>query len=201
MQATAQKSFIQLLEDEIRNDLRREIEAEVMKRYGPGLGQDTSTDTSAQAPSQAVHAAGRLETWLASNMGRTVFSRAQAGSRSYNVKTANGSAAKATTESAPTQATSRVQTNGTVFRFTATTSEQLVAAQLLARHAQKTLSETFSADELKTVWRKAALQTHPDRFAGEDQITQVRMAAIFRELCDAYELLVTALEDSKLKAA
>lgn len=204
MQATGAKSFIEMLEDEIRQDLRSEIEAEVLARFGR-LDQDST----AKAPSAASSAAGRLETWLASNMGRTTFARPQAAARSYNVKP-GASASTTAPGAAPSQSAARPQLESTqaasqttksAAKFQATTAEQLIAVELLARHSGKALDATFTEDELKSVWRKAALKTHPDRFAGEDQIKQLRMATLFRELSSAYEVLSDLVEADLAKAA
>ncbi|RYZ72472.1 MAG: hypothetical protein EOP05_10965, partial [Proteobacteria bacterium] len=198
---TGSKSFIEVLEAEIRNDLRQEIEAEVLSRYGIKAEGSALGPVADQVGSAAIHAAGRLETWLASNMGRTTFNRNQAAARSYNVKPA--AASKATTtatstkESAPKTAAPKASP-----LFNAETAEQLCAIAILSRESGFTLESSFTEDQLKSAWRKAAMKTHPDRFAAEDQFKQMRMAAIFRELCEAYDLLSTAVAAaSSAKAA
>ena len=189
MQATTgSKSFIEVLEAEIRNDLRQEIEAEVLSRYGIKAEGSAQGPVADQVGSAAVHAAGRLETWLASNMGRTTFNRNQAAARSYNVKPAAAAKASSTKESAPKTAAPKASPT-----FTAETAEQLCAIAILSRESGFTLESSFTEDQLKSAWRKAAMKTHPDRFANEDQFKQMRMAAIFRELCEAYDLLSTAV--------
>ncbi|RYZ66999.1 MAG: hypothetical protein EOP05_18340, partial [Proteobacteria bacterium] len=81
-------------------------------------------------------------------------------------------------------------------------AEQLCAIAILSRESGFTLESSFTEDQLKSAWRKAAMKTHPDRFAAEDQFKQIRMAAIFRELCEAYDLLSTAVAAaSSAKAA
>ncbi len=182
------KSFIEVLEAEIRADLRKEIEAEVQSRYGVAPGSRTSPYEV--APSAAVHAAGRLETWLASHVGPITFARSS--------RTAYGSSAKRSTP-APESVLSKpaAQPNAsTVVRFSASTAAELFAIEILNRQSPTPLASAFTEDELKAVWRKAALKTHPDRFAGADQITQTRMTVLFRELAEAYETLL-ALSESK----
>lgn len=194
---TGSKSFIEVLEAEIRNDLRQEIEAEVLNRYG--LAGTAKGPAAEQVGSAAVHAAGRLETWLASNIGRTTFNRNQAAARSYNVKPAARPATFSSTPSAKSETASKAKTASPM--FTAETAEQLCAIAILSRESGIELAASFSEDQLKSAWRKAALKTHPDRFASEDQFKQMRMAAIFRELCEAYDLLATAFAALESKAA
>jgi DnaJ domain len=197
MQATTgSKSFIEVLEAEIRADLRKEIEAEVLARFGQASQPTHQGSKTSPAGSQAVHAAGRLETWLATNMGRTTFARPQA-FRSYGSapKAASGSTAHATSKAQAQTAEhagfaqKASPASADVTRRTAATPEELCALELFNRISGSKLGTSFTEDEIKTAWRKAALKTHPDRFASEDQITQARMSAIFRELCEAYELL------------
>ncbi len=153
------KSFIEILEDEIRAeiraDLRRELEQELRARNAP-------------KNTQAIHAAGRLETWLASHVGPVVF------------KTARQPYGAPPKRTPPPPVT-----------FSAETTEETIAAELLSRHAGHALPSQYTTDDLKTVWRKAALKSHPDRFAGADSVTVMRATALFRELAAAYELLST----------
>jgi hypothetical protein len=178
MQATNTKSFIEVLEDEIRTDLRKEIEAEMTGRNGE------------RAPSAAVHAAGRLETWLASHVGPVTFKTAK--KNAYGAPKARAKAPVAAIH-AISASSPRV--------FTATTPAELFALELLNRQSPIALNISFTEDELKSVWRKAALKTHPDRFAAADQITQTRMTVLFRELATAYEILLALTESPATKAA
>ena len=176
MQTTARtKSFIEVLEAEIRADLRKEMQSEVQFR------------TQASAPSQGLHAAGRLESWLASHVGPITFAKPLAARKMYgsvNVK----AAPKATAAATKTRSEKPV--------FTASTVEEMIAVEMLTRYSSITLATSFTEDELKSVWRKAALKTHPDRFAGEDQITQMRMTVLFRELAEAYACLTSLTEQA-----
>ncbi len=182
MQTSARdsKSFIEVLEAEIRADLRQEIEAEVQARYGLA-----SAPAGEHAPSAAVHAAGRLETWLASHVGPITFSRTAGAQKVYGSPKKRAPAPPIVLKieaSAPT--------------FTATTSAEFFAIEILNQQSASKLAVSFTEDGLKAVWRKAALKTHPDRFAGADEITQTRMTVLFRELAEAYETLL-ALVQSK----
>ncbi len=178
MQTTARtKSFIEVLEAEIRADLRKEMQSEVQFR------------TQASAPSQGLHAAGRLESWLASHVGPITFAKPLAARKMYgsvNVKAAPKATAAA--------AASKTRSEKPV--FTASTVEEMIAVEMLTRYSSITLATSFTEDELKSVWRKAALKTHPDRFAGEDQITQMRMTVLFRELAEAYACLTSLTEQA-----
>jgi hypothetical protein len=174
MQTNAKaKSFIEILEDEIRADLKRELRSEIQAELQAELDGHT-TRPRARGPQNphAIHAAGRLETWLASHVGPITFKT--------NRKPYGASAgATARTRSAPVI-------------HTAETTEETLAIELLSRHAGRRLDTRYTADELKSVWRKAALKTHPDRFAGADHATVLRATALFRELAAAYELLSAA---------
>jgi hypothetical protein len=154
--ATQSKSFIEILEDEIRHDLKREMREELER---------------AQAPRnpQAIHAAGRLETWLASHVGPITF---KTNRQPY------GAPPKRAASLPPPPAV-----------HAAETTEEMLALALLSRHSGRALNAQYTHDELKTVWRKAALKTHPDRFVGSDQVTIMRATCLFRELAAAYELL------------
>ncbi len=197
MQTTAPKSFIEVLENEIRADLRKEIEAAVAARYG-STPLATQGSTIERAPSAAIHAAGRLETWLASHVGPITFKSNKTYAKNA-ARPATDTAAKTDAASAP--ASVSVLTKLADRTFTATTAKELVAIEALNRQSPSPLSPTFTEDELKAVWRKAALKTHPDRFASADQITQIRMTVHFRELVAAYEVLLSLTVTLQSKAA
>ena len=153
-----ERSFIEVLEAEIREDLKREIAAEIAS----GLERERQPKNT-----QAIHAAGRLETWLASHVGPVTF---KTNRKPY------GEPPKRTPP--PPPVTHAVET-----------TEEMIAVELLSRHSGSALAFRYTQDELKAVWRKAAMKTHPDRFAGADEITILRATALFRELAAAYELL------------
>jgi hypothetical protein len=175
------KSFVEVLEEQIRHDLRSEIEAEVRAEFA--RNNETTGPVRATGPADL---AGRFESLLASRVGRTVFSKVSTARRAY------GSPKKARPTPAAAPETPR-QTAFTEPMFTATTVEQLCAIEMIKRHGGTRLGSTFTMKELKTSWRKAALATHPDRFIGADEITRMRAAAMFRELAESYELLLNEL--------
>lgn len=193
MQTTASKSFIEVLENEIRADLRKEIEAELMLRYA-GVAGPTTNGSTERAPSAAVHAAGRLETWLASHVGPITFKTGRGYGPSPKPRSTTASVTAAHTSPSAIKATSSPT-------FTAKTAAELFALEILNAQSPTALAVTFTETELRAVWRKAALKTHPDRFASADEITQLRMTVLFRELADAYEALLSLTESSSSKAA
>lgn len=218
MQAKAKaKSFIEILEDEIRADLKRELRAELQAELEAGFGTGLEGDTAgprARRPQNphAIHAAARLETWLASHVGPITFKTnrkpygatarsARDGATAGTQSTTGGSAADAA--SSPRGGTDSFGVRGTQVTHMAETTEETIAVELLSRHAGRTLNTRYTADDLKSIWRKAALKTHPDRFAGADTATVMRATALFRELAAAYELLsskMTAKSDAATAA-
>lgn len=165
------RPFYEVLEEQIRADLRKEIEAEVRAR----LNEELPKDPQSSAKTSAFE---RLETWLASHLTRPTFSHQT--TRAYRTY------ASRSHQQTPPKSEPSSQQHETVYE--ARSVEEICAIELLRRHGAR-LENRFTATELKTAWRRAALKTHPDRFTTSDAVTQTRMAAIFRELCAAYELL------------
>ncbi len=163
-----EKSFLEVLEDQMREQIRSELMKELEEKFR--MTRPTPIDTEAAK-------AGRFETWLASHVGKTVFSTEASAKRAY----ASQPRAKMKQEPAPTL--------GEEPRARALTMEELIALELLRRHSGVTIPEPFTELQLKGAWRKAALKTHPDRLADADAITQAKAAALFRELAAAYDLL------------
>jgi hypothetical protein len=205
----AAKSFIEILEQEIRKDLREEIETQVRKemqaekRQAPHAYSYASEQDSGHTPESKV--AEGLETWLAANVEKIFFPRAQAARHSYKSSAPKSSASKssAAKPSQPTSSTSMTPDLGTssVQRRSAKTFEAACAFELLKRHSGVGMPEAFSMMELKGAWRKAALKSHPDRFAQSDQVTQARAAALFRELASAFEILENLFVNANEEAA
>ena len=171
-----EKSFIEVLEDQVRKQLRDQIRREIELEFAQ------ANRTASEIDLQAARA-GRFETWLASNVETTVFAN------KFSAKRAYGSAPKKTAQ----------QTRPTAYARTLTL-EQSVSLELLRRHAGVEIGDNFSELELKGAWRKAALKSHPDRVATSDIITQTKAAALFTELTTAYEMLQAALEITPLAA-
>lgn len=169
------KSFFEVLEAQIRTDLRQEIEAEVraeMKRQ----------DASKAGPTPTIGLADRLETWLVTNVTPSFVARRS----TYSKKTSSPKPEQPAPPTKPVRSETIVQL---------TTVRELCALELLSRHAgMKLQTNELSESQFKSMWRRAALKTHPDRFTGEDALVQVQKTALFRELCEAYECLELLFE-------
>jgi hypothetical protein len=170
----AGKTFIDVLEAQIRADLRAEIEAEVRAK----LGYEPH-ETQFARPSGHVNSAGdRLATWLATHIEKTTFVPGPRARREYGAqqepKKGTSTGAFKPSYSAPKAAPAEP-------RITVALVEDICRLELLRRHGAH-IGDSFTRAELKSAWRKAALKTHPDRFAQADQKTQIRMAATFREI-------------------
>ncbi len=154
----------------MRTDLRREIEAEVRAEL-----KAEATPARPEAI-RNERLADRLETWLAANVGRVSFARRPA----YDAPKSKPASPPPPKVETPRAAEPTVR---------ATTVEDMCALELLLRVSGSKLQSEFTASQLKGVWRRAALKTHPDRFANEDRLVQMQKAALFRELASAYEHL------------
>lgn len=170
-------SFYEILEARVRTDLRKEIETEVRAE----LKRPVSSIMSSPRPFSET--SDPLETWLASRLSTTFFfadnTRAR---RTYRASTPrSGTTQTRINDQDTTQATAEKASR----RASATSAADLCRLELFRRHGAS-IATTFSENDLRRAWHKAALQTHPDRFAQDDAVTQARMATIFRELADAY---------------
>ncbi|MES2854376.1 MAG: J domain-containing protein [Bdellovibrionota bacterium] len=186
------KSFIEVLEEQIRNDLRKDIRSEVEAEVRAEFGRKENP-ARATGP---VDMAGRLESLLATRVGKSIFSKAGLGKQAYASKMKT----KPSTQE-PVQKTTTAAPLSKEPRFTAKTVEQLCAIEMIKRHSVLSLGSTFTVKELKSAWRKAAMATHPDRFASSDEITKMRATVAFRELAEAYELLIVELAIETPQAA
>jgi hypothetical protein len=167
------KSFIEVLEEQIRTDLRREIEAEVRAEMKSSASAPTESSPAAEAM------AGRFEVWLATHVGRTSFARKATYAKSGTRPMAREAAPAPAAPVAPLEPA----------RVRATTVEEICALELLLRHSGSRLETEFTEAQLKSVWRRAALKSHPDRFVAQEALVQLQKAALFRELASAYETL------------
>lgn len=172
------KSFIEVLEDEIRADLRRELESELAQR-------------KTAEHFKASHAAGQFELWMASHVGPVTFKT----KKTYPAG-ASKKQPKAASLDDETKAFQKPLSSSEP-RFQAQTTAEHIAVELLSRSAGQTLGALFTEAELKSVWRKAAMKTHPDRFSQADLLEQTRATAHFRELASAYEILLDLTAVSK----
>ena len=182
--AQTSKSFFEVLEDQIRTDLRREIEAEVRA--------EQERHANLQQRVRAEAEAGRLATWLATHTGAFSFARrspyaANTVKRGATQETASLADSPAGSLAIPPVAPPTMAPKEPTVVLT--TVEDLCALELIARNGGKKLATTLTESELKAAWRRAALKTHPDRFTGSDTLVQMRQAALFREIASAYETL------------
>lgn len=182
------KSFIEILEEQLRKELRKEIEAEVRAELAREKDQIYFQETQAD-PTENL--AARLSAGLKRFTFRARNSAAYPHSRSS--QTARPSQPAETAEVKPPRPERRIR---------AETFEALCALELLRRHSGGKLPECFSEAELKAAWRQAALKTHPDRHMGADASTQAQTAALFRELQTAYSILTALFHaDSEVSKA
>lgn len=176
------KSFIEVLEEQIRLDLRKEIEAEVRAE----LSRNTE---AAPLKAKPISGAERIETWLSARLQQFSFHPRATG---YPKKPSP--AKEPHVRQAPPSKMDRV-IEKEVIRKRAESFETICAMELLKRHSGGKLPESFSESELKSAWRHAALKTHPDRHIGEDHVIQARASALFRELQLAYTILSELFHD------
>jgi hypothetical protein len=195
----ATKSFIEILEEQIRTDLRREIEAEVRSEF-EAKTQGSSANSKKGQAGPATENMIPTE-WLLHRLGKTFFNASTTAQktyqRAYQAKGVTQAAQPApqAKEAAQTPARSTEPT-----RYTPTTLQEICALELIRRTSGVSIGDSYTEMELKTAWRKAARKTHPDLFAQADQITQMRMSVLFRELAEAFEHLLAAFEASAEKS-
>jgi hypothetical protein len=168
------KSFIQVLEEHIRRDLMKELCEEYR----------SESSTAAATVRKPIDPQGRLETWLATNIGKAEFSRARQGQRQYASLTKKPSTHTPVPEAHTTEPRRELPLS----------FEELCALELLNRASDRILSASFSRAELKASWRRAALRTHPDRFVTTDPATQKKRGEEFASLVEAFELLDSSFD-------
>jgi hypothetical protein len=198
----ATKSFIEILEEQIRTDLRREIEAEVRSELQNELRRETLGQEKTQSHSAPCHSEPVMPTeWLLHSLGKTFFGSLATAQKTYQ----KAYQAKATTQAAHQEihhaprakatAPGQLQSlNSEAQRYSPKTLEEICALELIRRTSSVSIGDSYTEGELKTAWRKAARKTHPDLFAQADQVTQMRMSVLFRELAEAFEHLQAAFE-------
>lgn len=182
------KSFIDILEEQIRSDLRKEIEIEIREEL---QRQERKLERDSTRPSSRAFEG--VETWLAARAQKAFFSQESKARRTYQ-KSASSAAQRTDPHRTSRSHDDPGRKKDGAPRFRPNRIEDLCAAELIRRHSSGHLADSFSLMELKGAWRKAALQTHPDRYAQADAITQARMASLFSEIMAAYEQLVERFE-------
>lgn len=178
------KSFIEILADELRKEIRNELAAE--------LANEIANERVQNSRVVGEHS----ETWLAAHVEKSVFVSGEFGVRAYQ----KNKLSKKQPSSTPPAQNQRSSDRPIPDARSVSTPEQLLAAALLERHSGCLLHTSFTIYELKSVWKKAALKTHPDRFNHLDHQSQARMGQLFSELAIAYRCL-SGLFDQKLAHA
>ena len=169
----APKPFYEILVDEIEAQVRADV-----AQSGGSSRPETQPGVHQPSP-RASFINERLEAWLATHVERVIPGRGRSPRQAYGIKKSSSRSQK---QAAPEPATIEI-------RVRASGAEALCAVELLGRTSGIKLQDTFSESELKTAWRRAALQSHPDRFTGADPALQTRQTELFRELALAYDLL------------
>jgi hypothetical protein len=183
----ASKSFFEVLEQQIRTDLRAEIEAEVRDQYARQAAKRPAGTEAAQA---------RLNIWMASATEHKIHAQRTSGHKAYS--SGNSSQAKAASHKKSASHDSpnlkitkpeSQQIPANEVKRKVEQPELLVSLELLNRYSGGVLNESFTRTDLNRAWRKAAFATHPDRFGQSDLISQTRAKALFCELAKAFDSL------------
>jgi hypothetical protein len=168
------KPFFEVLKDQIRSELRKELESEWALKSSQAAGPKPAKVRS----SPWLSAESSLQSWLNAKVEKSEFGVTDRAKRAYK----SPQDSSVTTCKKPDPVTSEPLAH-------ATSPEAAFAVEILSRFSGTKLPDSFTMNELKTVWRRAALKTHPDRVAQSDLISQARATALFRELSEAHELL------------
>ena len=183
------KTFISILQDEIRRDVRAEIEAELRE-----VGERPDLKLFEKTAERE-----RLEIWLATRVARVGGKANKSRDKIHPYSTQNGPPRpfekpfekpfkKPTAKQSPQEP-----------QMTVSTTQQHWAVEILRRNGGE-LCFAFTKQQLKTAWRKAAFNTHPDRFSSADVVTQEAMRSAFEEIVIAYEILECAFPECAVAA-
>lgn len=188
----ASKSFLEILADELRQEVRQELRDEVRQQLEEEARAKSQRDSQAGArrnDSAKVERglSDQMDIWLRTHFDSVNVSKAGLGRKAY----ARPQTARPREESSR-NAEARVRIDS---------ADALFALELLRRHGGVDLGHELTLTELKAAWRRAALKTHPDRFAQDDVIAQARAAARFAELSEAYEMLQALFEKAASREA
>lgn len=220
-------SFYEVLEEQIRADLRKEIateiaaeiatefegatEAAVLARLGIQAAEagPLASIRSKSQKAQHQHRAESVETWLASRVGKWTFDRRHHGANAYKSHLKTDTTQSPAEEKKTAQPPNSPSQGGAYkdappqdsrLRIEASNFSELCAIELLQRFGKGKLPEAFCMDEVKTLWRKAALKTHPDRFPEASAQQQADLHAVFAEISQAYEILLEAFAKKEQEA-
>ena len=181
----AAKSFIEILEERIRKEIELEYEGELKSASKSDLTNHSGRATGAdfkelRGPAKIAARADRLEVWLATNLEKSEFKNPGKGHKSY------ASSAQRRNSSVSPHARAQQAQRVPPRSFTA---DEICALELLQIECNIHFSNDFSQSDLKAAWRKAALLTHPDRYAQANTTIQAAMAQKFTALATAFQVL------------
>ncbi len=176
------KSFLDILEEQIRAEVRKELEQELdfQTPQAPG-SRGTSVETNL-TDTQVL----QMDLWLSSHLDHSRLSGSVRGQSAYRPLK-------------PVQPEGKRQ--AAPERRVSLTPQHSVALELICRFAEVVTPKSLTFSELKSIWRRAALKTHPDRVSQTDAVTQARATAIFRELSEAHDILSALFCDRVTDAA
>lgn len=182
------KSFIDILANELRKEIRAEVEAELsIARAGNVFGPAARIESS--------HKAESVELWLNLRMGGAVASgnfgaRASAYQQSARQQPARSADHQPTAiRQLPSARKTEVKAER---KGTATTIEQTIALEFFGREGSA-LAATFTETELKSEFRKIALRIHPDRHTSASGEQLKSLSTRFQTLVESAEILEAAL--------
>lgn len=204
------KSFIEVLQDQIREDLRLEIREEMAAELAAEIrAQESKFSNSPNSKGKEFTSTSELSaTWLAANVEKSFFRPLKLANQAYrqtsNKKTRQTSNIPHDVKPLPKPFQNR---SDNVIEFLqinlkenqqeghkeslrkAVKPEEVCALELIARHSGFNFDTLFSKVDLKKAWRIAALKTHPDRHAELNPSRKANQGVVFGELAQAYETL------------
>jgi hypothetical protein len=186
------KSFFEVLEKQIRADLTQELRAEIQAelRHSPRPGTQASAvnATGATHFAESFHAE-YLQVWLATHSRYQKRSTPKQSPYGQRVATPFEKEVREEVEvELERDIKQKPKPPHQMSKVTLSSSEEAAALALLNRYGAG-LTLPFSNLDLRRAWRKAANQTHPDRFVGAAPELQVQMTSAFCAVTDAAELL------------
>lgn len=206
------RSFYEILEDQLRSELRAEIESELRTQLSAELSTEWRAEHSAEGRTAASKTSlphEQLESWLLQNVGIHPIAQRKKSSQAYGMSSIRKSKPDAAIELPDRFASRRVETHQaesaaatkapaarllSTLHFKLTTEDQF-AIELLERESGCALGAELTVASLKRAWRQAALKSHPDRFAECSDALKCEKAALFRLLADSYHRLEALFVD------
>lgn len=184
-------SFLDILSKQIRADLRDDLRDDLRKELRAELEAEIRTEVelkNGHRPPQPLPTID-IESWLLTRASKSHFPRTGSARTAYDL---HPGCPTRPTFARPTAAEETRQV-----RVAARTPADTVALEILARSAQDDDIDpnAFSEAELKSLWRKAALNTHPDRHTYAGARTQAQMSETFAQITEAYNSLRLLFRD------